>query len=199
MKRLKQLLFLTFLIFTACFASQTVSAQRLGNPRVTARAERESKDKFTISARTPKGAIVYAVRQPSAGVLAAIDKGLDDLFAVARKHGYYARLNHSYYMIYIARPDRLKDRDGNYSPAIAVDAGGFAGGAYDQGGFIYVAGMVFYLNPDSFLIVDYGNDLKSFSDIVRYEGEHIILYYNDRRLYDQTASHGDGGGHPILK
>jgi hypothetical protein len=199
MKQAKRYLFFTIISLLISATGGKVLAQRVGNPRVTSLAERESGDKFTISVRTPKGANVYAVRQPDAATLEAIDRGLDNLFAVARKNNYRARLNHSYYSIYIARPDRLKDSAGNNSPAIAVETGNFSGSEYDQGGFMYVAGMVFYLNPDSFLIVDYGTDFKSVSDIVRYEGEHIILYYNNRRLYDQTASHSGGGSHPILK
>jgi hypothetical protein len=199
MMRIKKILFLTVLIFALSLADGDAFGQRLGVPAVTAHAERQSNDKFTVSVRTPKGANVFATRQPDTAMLKAIDRGLDDLFAAAGRNGYRSRLNHSYYSIYIARPDRMKDRKGNYSPAIAIDAGNFAGGEYDQGGFIYVAGVAFYLNPDAFLIVDYGKDYKSVSEIVRYEGEHIILYYNDRRLYNQTASHGDGGVHPILK
>ena len=34
---------------------------------------------------------------------------------------------------------------------------------------------------------------------VRFEGEHIVLYQNDRRRYQETADHSRGGGHPILQ
>lgn len=199
MKRMKFFLSLIIFVFVLGAASMNVFAQSVGNPNVTRYAETESGDRFTVSAKTRKGASVYGVKMPGAAMLGAIDRGLDDLFAIARRHNYRARLNHSFYSIYIARPDRLRDRDGNYSPAFAINAGEYGGSEYDQGGFMYVAGLVFYMNPDSFLIVDYGNDLKSVSEIVRYEGEHIILYHNDRRLYNQTADHSRGGGHPILK
>lgn len=199
MKGLKQILF--GLIFAACgsFANGDIFAQIPGNLAVTSLAEKQSGDRFNYSVRTPKGAVVYGVRLPSGAMLAAIDKGLDDLFAVARKNNYRSRLNHSYYTIYIARPDRVKDRDGNYSPGIAINAPEYNGSDYDQGGYIYAAGVVFYLNPDSFLIVDYDKNFDAVSEIVRYEGEHIILFYNNRRLYNQTATHLQGGGHPILK
>lgn len=199
MKVVKQFTFMLFLAVCVSFANGEIFAQSLGKSAITDLAERQSGDSFSFSARTPKGAVVYAVNPPSAGMLAAIDKGLDDLFAVARKHGYRSRLNHSYYTIYIARPDRLKDRAGNYSPGIAINAPEYNGSEYDQGGFIYVAGVVFYLNPDSFLIVDYDKNFNAVSEIVRFEGEHIILYYNDRRLYNKTGNHSRGGGHPILK
>jgi hypothetical protein len=34
---------------------------------------------------------------------------------------------------------------------------------------------------------------------VRYEGEHIVLYNNDRRRFQATLDHSQGGGHPILQ
>lgn len=167
---------------------------------VTANAEQISGDRFNFTARTPKGATVFAVRKPTPATLKAIDGGLDDLFAVALRHNYRAHLRHSDYTVYIARPDRLKDADGNYSPGIAIGAAQYAGSVYDRGGYIYVAGMVTSFNPSAFLIVEYNDqNLKSVSDIVRYEGEHLILYYNDRSLYNQTADHSKGGGHPILQ
>src|ERR1700755_231732 len=82
------------------FASiQVADAQ---NRKVLAEAERVSGDKFAFSARTPEGSAVYGVNKPSATLLAAIDKGLTDLFAVARKNGYHKRLNYSDYSIFIA-------------------------------------------------------------------------------------------------
>lgn len=199
MKRTREIfsLFVLAMLF-GTFAANN-SAQTFNASAVMKLAEKQSGDKFTYSFKTPKGATVYSYKQPRQEMLAAIDKGLDELFAVARRHNYRARLNHSYYTIYIARPDRLKDRDGNSSPGIALNAPEYNGSVYDQGGFIYVAGVVFYLNPDSFLIVDYDKNYDAVAEIVRYEGEHIILYYNDRRLYNQTANHSQGGSHPILK
>jgi hypothetical protein len=199
MKRISFYLPLLVFVFVLALASIEAFAQRVGNPTVTRYAEVESGDRFTVAARTRKGANVYGVKMPSQAILDAIDRGLDDVFAIARRHGYRARLNHSFYSIYIARPDRVRDRNGNYSPAFAISAGEYGGSEYDQGGFIYVAGLNFYMNPDAILIVDFGNDLNSVSEIVRYEAEHIILYHNDRRLYQQTADHSRGGGHPILR
>ena len=199
MKRISFFLSLLIFFFVPGLAGGEIYAQRVGHPTLTRYAEMHSGDKFTVATRTRKGANVYGVKMPSSAMLDAIDRGLDDLFAIARRHGYRTRLNHSFYSIYIARPDRVRDRHGNISPAFAISAGQYSGSDYDQGGFIYVAGLVFYMNPDAFLIVDYGQDLNSVSEIVRYEGEHIILYHNDRRLYQQTADHSRGGSHPILK
>jgi hypothetical protein len=132
-------------------------------------------------------------------MLNAIDKGLTDLFTVARKNGYSRRLNYSDYSIYIGNADRTKDRDGNYSPDIAVGAAQYAGTDYDQGGFIYAAGMVIAYNPMSFVIAEHTSNTSRVSDLVRFEGEHLVLYHNDRRRYAATADHSRGGGHPILK
>lgn len=168
------------------------------NQRTLAEARRITGDNFSFGVRTPRGANVVAVRQPSAAVLTAIDKGLTDLFAVARKNGYTRRLTYADYTIYIANADRTKDSAGNYSPGIAIGAAQYAGTDYDKGGYIYAAGMVIGYNPMAFLIADHRQNLNLVSDIVRFEGEHLVLYHNDRRRYSETADHSKGGGHPIL-
>lgn len=169
------------------------------NRAVLSEAQRITGDRFTVSAVTPKGAKVYAVAQPNRQTLAAIDQGLTDLFAIAKKNGYRQRLNYSDYSIFIARADRTKDSAGNYSPDIAVGAAQYAGTDYDQGGYIYAAGMVIGYNPNAFLIAEHTRNYKRVSDVVRYEGEHLVLYHNDRRRYSETADHSSGGGHPILQ
>jgi hypothetical protein len=166
---------------------------------VVAEAQRISGDRFTVVTRTPRGATVYAVSQPNRAMLDTIDAGLVDLFNVARKNGYRRNLNFSNYTIFIAKPDRMKDASGNYSPDIAIGAAQYKGSVYDQGGFIYVAGMVVAFNPGSFLIAEHSQNLNRVRDIVRYEGEHIVLYQNDRRRFEATRDHSQGGGHPILQ
>src|SRR5262249_878305 len=121
---------------------------------LVAQAERISGDRFTVAATTPRGATVYAVNRPSAEMLRAIDTGFTELFAVARKNGYGRYLNCSNYTVFIARPDRLKDSAGQYSPDIAVGAAQYAGSIYDKGGYIYAAGMVTSFNPGAFLIAE---------------------------------------------
>lgn len=176
--------------------SATVTAQ---NRRLAAQAERITGDRFTVAARTPRGANVYGVSRPSAAMLAAIDQGLTDLFAAARRNRYSRKLNYSDYTIFIARADREKDSKGGYSPDIAVGAAQYAGTDYDQGGYIYAAGMVLSNEPAAFVIAEHKRDLNRVSNIVRFEGEHLVLYHNDRRRYSQTADHSRGGGHPILQ
>jgi len=189
-------IFVALMIAIASGVSQEVSGQ---NAKVLAKAQSVTGDRFTVSARTPKGASIYAVNRPSAAVLNAIDKGLTDLFAVARKNGYRTRLNYADYTIYIAKADRTKNADGQYSPDFAVGANQYAGSVYDQGGYIYAAGMVLAYTPSSFVIAEHARDFERISNVVRYEGEHIVLYHNDRRRYNQTADHSKGGGHPILQ
>jgi hypothetical protein len=167
--------------------------------KLIARAEQISGDKFPVVTSTPRGVAVYAVATPQADVLATIDRGFEDLFAVARRHGYYNHLNFRDYTVFIARADRTKDSSGQYSPDLAVPAGQYAGGYYDQGGFIYAAGMVLAFSPSAFVFAEHERDLSRISNIVRFEGEHIVLYYNDRALYEKTADHSKGGGHPILQ
>ena len=176
--------------------TQALPAQ---NRAVLAKAQSTTGDRFTVAARTPRGAMIYAVNRPSAAVLNAVDKGLTDLFAVARKNGYRTHLNYTDYTIYIAKADRTKNADGQYSPDFAVGANQYAGSVYDQGGYIYAAGMVLAYTPASFIIAEHARDFERISNVVRYEGEHIVLYHNDRRHYNETADHSKGGGHPILQ
>jgi hypothetical protein len=184
------------LVIAVFSLSMAASAQ---NAKVQARAEQISGDRFTYVTITAKGAGVYSVKRPSAAMLTAIDKGLSDLFAVARKNGYRTRLNFADYTIYIAKPDRSKNADGQYSPDIAVGAAQYAGSEYDKGGYIYAAGMVVAFSPSAFLIGEHTSNFSRVSDVVRFEGEHIVLYHNDRRRYNETSDHSRGGGHPILQ
>lgn len=169
------------------------------NRTVFNEAERISGDKFTVSTRTPMGASVYAVKQPTKAVLTAIDQGLTDLFVVARKNKYKRKLSYSDYTIYIGKADRTKNFENNYSPDIAIPSAQYAGTIYDKGGYIYATGIVVALNPCAFMIAEHTKNLERITEVVRYEGEHLVLYHNDRRRYSETADHSQGGGHPILQ
>jgi hypothetical protein len=195
MNKLKLLLFIFSLVFLIVFSSNAEAQDR----SLINKAQRISGDRFTFFTKTPGGAGVYAVNQPNDSALMAVDTGLRNLFAIARKNGYNRKLSYSDYTIFIARADRTRDSSGQYSPGIAVGAAQYAGSVYDKGGYIYAAGMVLGYNPAAFVIAEHTANLQGISDIVRYEGEHIILYHNDRRLYNQTADHSQGGGHPILQ
>lgn len=187
-------------VFTFGFLSlQNLPAQTSADNVLINEAKRVTNDSFPVFAQTPKGARVFAVKQPNSKMLDAIDNGLTDLFAIARKYKYRKRLNYSDYTIFIAKADRTQDSNKNYSPDIAVGAAQYAGSVYDQGGFVYAAGMVLAFNPCAFVFAEHTKDFQRVSDVVRYEGEHIVLYPNDRKLYSQTADHSKGGGHPILQ
>jgi hypothetical protein len=166
---------------------------------LVARAQQVTGDRFTVVATTPRGVNVVARVMPRPEVLRAIDNGFADLFAAAARHGYRSRLSFRDYTVFIARADRTRDSSGQYSPDIAVNAGQYAGSVYDQGGYVFAAGMVLSFNPSAFVIAEHERDWQRIANVVRYEGEHLILYHNDRRLYSQTADHSRGGGHPILQ
>jgi len=197
-KSIVSLRIISLFIFSIAFF-QIADAQSRADRALINEAERITNDAFSIAIQTPKGARVYAVRQPSSKMLAAIDQGLADLFATAQKNNYRKRLNYSDYTVFIARADRTQDSGKNYSPDIAIGAAQYAGSVYDQGGFIYAAGMVLAYNPCAFVFAEHTRDFQRVSDVVRFEGEHLVLYHNDRKLYGKTADHSQGGGHPILK
>lgn len=178
--------------------AMTASSSGQGRGAI-AEAQRITGDRFGFATRTPRGTSIYSVRRPSTAMLSAIDRGLSELFAVSRKNGYGRRLNYADYTVFIANADRNKNAAGQYSPDIAVGAAQYAGTEYDQGGYIYAAGMVVSFSPMTFVIAEHTKDFNRVSDVVRYEGEHLVLYYNDRQRYSQTADHSRGGGHPILQ
>ena len=192
---MKKIILVLLTVIVTGFAVAATAQDR----NLLANAMKVTGDRFTVSIKTPKGANVYAVTRPSATVLQAIDKGLTDLFAVARKNGYYKKLSYGDYSVFIGKPDRLKDSTGQYSPDIAVAANQYAGSVFDQGGFIYAAGMVISNDPCAFVIAEHTKDFDRISNVVRYEGEHLVLYHNDRKRYAATADHSKGGFHPILQ
>jgi hypothetical protein len=187
------------LILTVVFFAQNICAQSRVDRILINEARRITNDEFPVFTQTAKGARVYAVSQPKVEMLNAIDTGLSDLFAIARKYNYKNRLNYSDYTIFIANPDRTKDFNKQYSPDIAVAANQYAGSIYDKGGYIYAAGMVMAYNPCAFIIAEHEKDFQRVSNVARYEGEHLVLYHNDRKRYNETADHSQGGGHPILQ
>jgi hypothetical protein len=191
----KQILLTIALVLVGFGAITEISAQG----GVVAQAQSITGDRFAVAVRTPRGANIYSVRRPSAAMLSAIDQGLTDLFAVARKNRYSRRLNYPDYTVFIANADRTKNAAGEYSPDIAIGAAQYAGSKYDQGGYVFAAGMVVSFSPMTFVIAEHTKDFNRVSDVVRYEGEHLVLYHNDRRRYSLTADHSKGGGHPILQ
>jgi hypothetical protein len=194
--------FLTAMLCALVFAASSVQpagAQNNTDRKLVAYAEQISGDTFPVATRTANGVRVFARTRPRAEVMRAIDSGFTELFQIARRHGYARRLSYADYTVFIGRADRLKDSQGNYSPDVAVPSGQYAGSGYDQGGFIYAGGMVLAFNPSAFLIAEHDRDWQRVSNVVRYEGEHLVLYFNDRSLFNKTADHSTGGYHPILQ
>ena len=167
--------------------------------RLMSLAERYSGDRFQFESQTPQGVRVYSVGRPNPSTMRAIDGGLAELFAIARRKGYRQRVSYSDYTVFIGRADRQRDSAGAYSPDIAVGAAQYAGSVYDKGGYVFAAGMVLSIEPGAFLIAEHERDFQRIANVARYEGEHIVLYHNDRRLYQQTYDHSRGGSHPILQ
>ncbi len=190
-----------FVLFAALiFAfSAAVNSQSNIDKALIREAEKFTKDQFPFTAKSKKGVKIFARTKVDQKMLDAIDSGLTDLFIIAENHKFKSRIKHSDYNIFIAKADRKIDSSKNYSPDIAVSAAQYAGSDYDQGGFIYAAGMVLAYAPSAFIIAEHEKDYQRVSDVVRFEGEHIILYHNDRKLHYKTADHSKGGGHPILK
>lgn len=199
MKILKFLPSVILVLIIGSVAVQNANAQSRVDRILINEAVRVTNDDFNFFVQTPRGARVYSVNQPGFQTLDAIDRGLNDLFVVSRKNNYFKHLNYSDYTIFIARADRTADGGGQYSPDIAIPSAQYAGSVYDQGGFVYAAGMVLAFNPSTFVIAEHTKDFERVSNVVRYEGEHLVLYHNDRRRYQQTADHSRGGGHPILQ
>lgn len=164
-----------------------------------ARAESYTGDRFNYFTETPRGARVVSVNRPRAEALRAIDTGLAELFDVARRNNYRARLNYSDYVVFIARADRTRDSTGAYSPDMAFGAGSYAGTVYDRGGQIYAAGMVSSYSPAALVVAEHERDWQRMTNVVRYEGEHLVLYHNDRRRFQETSDHARSGAHPILR
>ena len=175
------------------------AAQRGVDPRLISLAQQYSGDRFQFESQTPRGVRVYSVSRPRPEALRAIDSGLAELFAIAARRGYRRGLSYADYTVFIGRADRQRDSSGAYSPDIAVGAAQYAGSVYDKGGYVYAAGMVLSMAPGAFLIAEHERDFGRIANVARYEGEHIILSHNDRRLYQQTYDHSRGGSHPILQ
>lgn len=199
MQTIKFGLLIAFIFSIGFISIRSVESQNRSDDVLLDAAERITKDEFTFSTKTPKGARIFSVNNPNYKMLTAIDKGLEELIAVAKKHNYSKRLKYSDYTIFIAKADRTRDSNKNYSPDIAVSAGQYEGSDYDQGGYIYAAGMVLAYTPCAFIVAEHTKNFERVTEVTRYEGEHLVLYHNDRRLFNETADHSKGGGHPILK
>lgn len=204
MKRYQQIL--GWLTLTACLGflvSQLAVKFRTGSPSQAAvnLAESVTGDEFEFSLTSPRGTKIYSVNRLSEEMVQAIDRGFETLFAVASSppYNFSSALLHSDYTVFVAKPDRVVSKKGTYSPDVSVAAQQYRGSKYEENGRVPVAGMVLAFTPCAFVVAEHTKDFDRVASAVRHEGEHIVLYHNDRAFYERTADHSQGGGHPILK
>lgn len=150
-----------------------------------------------LSYRTPKGVKVFSQGEISDAHLSEIDAALTRLFEIARRRGYQNRLNFGDYTIFIPNPQLYR----NGVPCFKIRLDEYDGTEFDQNPMSGI-GEVFapeYVLPDfSGFVVAYTDDMELLRTCVHNGAEHIILFENDRALYDQTAVHSNDNGHPIL-
>lgn len=149
---------------------------------------------------TPKGVEVISAYPIDTDLLIKIDADLDRLFDIARRKGYSNFSTHQDYRIEIVETDPRCADGISFSIIKAVSPGtNYDGTDYDKDprpGFIAICAAGEF-DPKTLTIRVTLPGIAT-SDIVRYEGEHRLLFEADRQLYEVTKYHGEGPGHPIL-
>lgn len=132
----------------------------------------------------------------------AVARGLDRAIAKARCRNYTRALSRTEYIVAVVTPSEERSSDG--MPAYAEPAGPYAGGIYDHGGYILVAGQMISADVDDGNIIAvpmHSNtpaELTHLALAVEYEAEHIILAYNDGDEFERTKFHTADTPHPII-
>lgn len=141
---------------------------------------------------TAKGAkVIGNVGSPA---LYEIDRQLDALFTKAVINGYSGFSRHSSYVIEILPADSRCT-----APAFVVNAPNYDGTDYDidpRPGFGVICAAGRFIPETGRIQVTETGILTT--DIVRYEGEHKLLFEVDRSRYEATKTHSSGTGHPIF-
>lgn len=148
------------------------------------------------SAQTPKGVTVRSASAIQPDVLVIIDRQLDDLFRIAAAKGYTGFARHPNYGIRLVPRDPRCDA---ISFLIIRPGTNYDGSEYDKDprpGFVSLCAAGRFTPEDGMIHVT--AEGVATSQIVRYEGEHKLLYQVNGLLYEQTKVHGQGQGHPIL-
>lgn len=146
---------------------------------------------------TPKGATVYSYETVTAQNLQNIDAGLEKVFDISRRvYGYQNALNYSDYKIVVFKRSRLCT---GTAIGFAVPAANYDGTEWDMDpqpgiGVVCAAGLSAAFETPLAVVV---NDDSVMAEATRFEGEHIILYHNDRMKWQETLTHTNGG-HPLL-
>lgn len=147
--------------------------------------------------KTPRGATVYSYENVTPANLEKVDDGLARVFDIAsRVYGYKNGLNYSDYRIILFKRSKLCTTAAGF----AVNAPDYDGTEYDKDprpgfGVVCAAGLsAEFESPLAVIVQDDPTILLA----TRFEGEHLILYVNDRWKWQETLFHGNGSGHPIL-
>lgn len=143
---------------------------------------------------SPKGVLVASVNPIPAeakdDVLARVDEGIDLLFQSTAQFNYAQKRNHTDYIV-VMMPPMSRSMEGN-CPTLNLKNG------------TKIAGTVVSLTPNLIeppfiLIAENFNESKFCNEFmrnaVRYEGEHITAFYNDRGVFNSHIGANDI--HPI--
>lgn len=130
----------------------------------------------------------------------AIEAGLEQCFAKARRVGYDRPLNLSDYKVAIIA-DSIRSPEAQIW-SYKLPAGPYTGTEWDLGGYILAAGQMLAAGEPFGNIIaipdHHGTDLEQLEQIVMYECEHIILAHCDGDKFEATKIHGQGQGHPLF-
>lgn len=162
-------------------------------------------DKLKVKTTTPGGVFVVSAKTPSTLMQTAIDLAFAEMREIAARLGFTNKIEPNNYTILVFPSVRDYNADGTYCPSFQVyfqPGDPYDGSVYDQlpnqpGGWTYAAEQV--LSPDNctFVIADCEN--AEYIRASTHNGlDHIYLFFNDRQRYEDTKSHANGGGHPIL-
>lgn len=151
------------------------------------------------SAMTPKGAVVTSASPIDADLLTEVDRQLDDLFRIAAANGYSTFTIHPTYRIRIEPRDFRCDEISFMITQNVTPGTNYDGSEYDHDprpGIVAMCVAGRFAESDGLIRVT-AEGIRT-APVVRYEGEHKLLYQVDRPLYESTKIHGQGQGHPIL-
>lgn len=147
--------------------------------------------------RTPNGTTVYSFETVTPQNLQNIDEGLARVFDISsRVYGYQNGLNFSDYKIVLFKRSALCT---GTAVGFAVRADNYDGSEYDKDprpgyGVVCAAGLSAEFEQPLAVVVQ---DDSMIALATRFEGEHLILYKNDRQKWGETVTHSTGG-HPLL-
>lgn len=152
----------------------------------------KNKKNAPASTTTPKGVLV--IGHPGTATLTEIDRQLDRLFEIASAQGYSGFTRHEGYTVEILPIDSRCQQ-----AAFVLDAPEYDGTAFDMDprpGYSVICAAGRFL-PDSRRIQATEAGILT-SQIVRYEGEHRLLFEVDKERYERTKFHTPENPHPLL-